>query len=154
MSEQTEWYRNLEIGIDKFKAQLGADARDFFLERFAKIARRVDQFSVDCPQCREYQARMSSILQELSIDVSQITKEKKRNYLGNMNTMLSHLKKAHGLISDGQNTGIWLVLGIGIGAALGATFSNPAIGISAGLGLGLALGVCLDAQARKAGKVI
>ena len=154
MSEQTEWYRNLEINVEALKAQLGADARDFYLERFLKVARRVDGFAEDCQQCREYQVRMVSVQEELSANIAQLLKEQKRNFLGNTSSILTHLKKTHGLISDGQNTGIWLAIGAGVGVALVAAFQNPVIGIAAGVGFGLVIGISLDAQARKAGKVI
>ena len=153
MPEQTEWYNNLKNDVETLKTQMGADARDFYLERFVKIAQRIDAFATDCQQCHEYQAHMDNILKELSADTQQISKEQKRSFLGNMNTILSHLKKTHGLISDGQNTGIWLAIGAGMGIALGAAFENPAIGISIGLSFGLILGISLDARARKAGKV-
>jgi len=154
VTEQTGWYHSLETDVEALKVQLGADARDFYLERFLKVAWRVDGFAEDCQQCREHQFRMVGMQEELSANIAQLLKEHKRNFLGNTSSILAHLKKAHGLISDGQNTGIWLAIGAGIGVALGATFHNPVIGIATGVGLGLVIGISLDAQARKAGKVI
>jgi hypothetical protein len=154
MTEQTEWYRNLSAGVEDIKAQLGADSRDFYFDRFMKIARRVDEFADNCQQCHQYQSHMDSLLKDLAANAPQIPKEQKRTFLGNTNTILSHLKKVHGLISDGQNTGIWLAIGAGIGVALGSAFKNPGIGIGAGVALGLIIGASLDAKARKDGKII
>ncbi|MCL1885585.1 MAG: hypothetical protein FWF98_02310 [Dehalococcoidia bacterium] len=154
MSEQTEWYGNLEAKVETLKAQLGADARDYYLGRFLKIARRIGEFAADCPHCREFQTLMDNMIKDLSYAPTQITKEQKRLFLGNANTILSHLKKTHGLISDGQNTGIFLAIGAGVGVSLGVVFKSPIIGIPAGVALGIVFGAVLDMRARKAGKTI
>ena len=154
MSEQTEWYRNLEAKVEMRKAQLGADARDFYFERFLKAALRVDEFSSGCQQCHEYKSRMDNMQKGLDTNTPQSSKEQRRNFLGNTEAILSHLKKTHGLISSGQNIGIWLAIGTGMGVAIGAVFQSPAIGIPIGVSLGLVIGSILDANARKAGKVI
>ncbi|MCL2281225.1 MAG: hypothetical protein FWC25_01000 [Dehalococcoidia bacterium] len=154
MSEPTEWYHNLETSVETLKIQLGADARDFYLERFLKIARRVDEFAPSCQQCRECQSRMDNMQKDLVANAAQISKEQKRNFLGNIESILSHFKKIHGFISDGQNTAIFMAIGAGFGVALGAAFKNPVLGIPMGVVLGLIIGISLDARARKAGKVI
>ena len=154
MQEQIDWYHNLGITAEKLKAQLGSDARDYYFDRFMKIARRVDEFATNCQHCREYQFRMDNMLEELSISAPYVLKEQKRAFLGSTNFILSHLKKSHGLISDGQNVGIWLAIGVAIGTALGTAFGNPAIGIPIGTGLGIVIGITIDGKARKNGKII
>jgi hypothetical protein len=94
------------------------------------------------------------MLRDLAADAPQILKEQKRAFLGGMEAILSHLKKTHGLISEGQNVGLWLGIGTAIGVALGAGLRNPAIGIPIGVALGLVIGNVLDARAKKEGKVI
>lgn len=154
MPEPTEWYRTLEVSVESLKARLGVDARDYHLDRFLKMARRVDEFAPTCPQCRLYQPEIDRMLRDLAADAPQILKEQKRSFLGGMEAVLSHLHKTHGLISEGQNVGIWLGIGSAIGLALGAGLSNPAIGIPIGVALGLIVGTALDARAKKDGKVI
>jgi len=154
MPEPTEWYRNIETGVESLKSRLGADARDYHLDRFLKMTRRVDEFAPTCPKCRLLQPEIERMLRDLAADAPQIPKEQKRAFLGGMEAILSHLKKTHGLISEGQNVGMWLAIGTAVGVALGAALSNPVIGIPIGVASGLGIGVALDARAKKEGKVI
>jgi len=155
MPEPTEWYRSLETSVESLRARLGqADAKDYHLGRFLNLARRVDEFASTCPKCRLYQPEIDRMLRELAENAPQILTEEKRSFLGNMEAILSHLKKTHGLISEGQNVGLWLAIGAAAGLALGAGLSNPAIGIPIGVALGLIIGNVLDARAKKEGKVI
>jgi hypothetical protein len=154
MSEPTEWYRTIEIGVESLKAQLGRDAQDYHLDRFLKMARRVDEFAASCPKCQLYQPEIDQMLRDLAADAPQIPREQKRKFLGGMEDILNHLKKTHGLISEGQNVGLWLAIGTAAGVALGAAIGNPAIGIPIGVVLGLGVGYFLDARAKKAGRVV
>ena len=155
MPEPTQWYRNIEGSVESLKARIGqADARDYYLERFLKLARRVDEFAPSCNQCHDFQPEIERLLRELAADAPQILKSQKRAFLGGTEVILAHLKKTHGLISEGQNVGFWLAIGTAIGVALGAGLSNPAIGIPVGVALGLVVGSALDARAKKEGKVI
>jgi hypothetical protein len=155
MPESTEWYKTLEISVESLRERIGqADEKDYHLDRFLKIARRVDEFAQDCPKCRLLRPEIDRKVRDLAANAPQILREQKRDFLGRMDSMLTHLRKTHGLISEGQNLGTWLIIGTALGVALGAGLSNPAIGIPIGVGLGLAVGVALDARARREGKVI
>jgi hypothetical protein len=154
MPEPTEWYRNLEVSVESLKAQLGRDAQDYHLDRFLKMARRVDEFAPDCPRCRLYQPEIDQMLRDLAADAPQIPREQKRKFLGGMDDILNHLKKTHGLISEGQNVGLWLGIGTVAGLTLGVVIDNPAIGIPIGVVLGLGVGYFLDSRAKKAGRVV
>jgi len=155
MPEPTEWYRTIEAGVESLKARIGApEARDYHLDRFLKMARRVDEFAPTCPQCRLFQPEIDKMLRDLAAGAPQILKEQKRAFLGGMEAILSHLQKTHGLISEGQNVGLWLAIGTAIGVALGAGLSNPAIGIPIGVAVGGGIGAGLDAKAKREGKVI
>ena len=155
MPEPTEWYRNIEAGVESLTAKLGkADAKDYHLGRFLKIARRVDEFAPTCPKCRLLQPEIDRLLRDLSTGAPEILKEQKRSFLGGMEAILSHLQKIHGLISEGQNLGLWMAIGIAVGVGLGSVLSNPAIGIPIGFVMGLAVGTALDSKAKKEGKVI
>ena len=154
MPEPTEWYRSIETGVESLKARLGADARDYHLDRFLKMNRRVDEFAPTCPKCRLFQPEIERMLRDLAADAPQILKEQKRAFLGGMEAILSHLKKTHGRISEGQNVGLWLGIGALVGVALGAALKNPVIGVPIGVILGLVIGVALDSRAKKEGKVI
>ena len=154
MPEPTEWYRTIEVSVESLRARLGADARDYHLDRFLKMACRVDEFAPTCPKCRLFQPEIDKMLRDLAANAPQILKEQKRTFLGGMEAILSHLQKIHGLISEGQNVGMWLAIGTALGVALGAGFRNPALGIPIGVALGLIIGYALDARAKKEGKVI
>ena len=154
MPEPTEWYRSLETGVESLKAKLGRDVQDYHLGRFLKMARRVDEFAPTCPRCRLYQTEIEQMLLDLAAGAPQILREQKRKFLGGMEVILGNLKKTHGLISEGQNVGLWLGIGTVAGVALGAAIQNPVIGIPIGVLLGLAIGTVLDARAKKEGRVI
>ena len=68
--------------------------------------------------------------------------------------LLKHLQKNHGLLTQGQNIGLWTALSIGLGVALGIALGNTAIGVAIGTALGIAIGSVLDAKAKKEGRVI
>ena len=154
MPEPTQWFLNLQIELESLKSKLGRDAQDYHLDRFLKIARRVDQFEPDCPKCRLIRPQMDQMLRDLAANAPQILHEQKRAFLGQMQDIMSHLRKTHGLVGEGENVGIWLGIGAAIGLALGAGLSNPALGIPIGVALGLIVGTALDARAKKEGKVI
>lgn len=155
MPEPTEWYRNLETAVASAKERIGAaDSRDYHFDRFLKLARRVDEFAPTCPRCKAFQPEMDKMLADMSINAPQISINQKRAYLGGMETVYSHLKKTHGLISEGQNLGLWLAIGTALGVALGAAIQNPMVGIPIGVAIGFAIGNVMDTRAKKEGKVI
>jgi hypothetical protein len=154
MPEPTEWYTLFQTGVESLKSQLGRDAQDYHLDRFLKLARRVDEFAADCPKCKLLRPQMDQMLRDLAANAPQILREQKRSFLGQMQDIMSHLHKTHGLIGEGQNVGTWLAIGTAVGVALGAGLSNPLIGIPTGVVLGLIVGTVLDNKAKKEGKVI
>ena len=154
MPEPTQWFLTIATGVESLKARLGRDAQDYHLDRFLKIARRVDEFEPDCPKCRLIPPQMDQMLRDLAANAPQILKEQKRYFLGQMQDIMSHLRKTHGLIGEGENVGVWLGIGAAIGLALGAGLSNPAIGIPIGVALGLIVGTALDSKAKREGRVI
>ncbi|MCL2140379.1 MAG: hypothetical protein FWH42_01685 [Dehalococcoidia bacterium] len=154
MAEQTEWYHQLTISVEALRAQLGADERDFYFDRFMQVAKRVDSLAFDCNQCQEYQSLMASMVRELGTNVNQILKEQKLKFLGETESILSHMKKDHAFVSDGQYTATWLTIGLVFGLVFGMIIKQPAIAIPIGLALGLVIGLLFDLRARKAGKVI
>ena len=155
MPEPTEWYRNLETAVASAKERIGAaDSRDYHFDRFLKLALRVDEFAPTCPGCKAFQPEMDKMLADMSVNAPLISINQKRAYLGGMETVYSHLKKTHGLISEGQNMGLWLAIGTALGVALGAAIQNPMIGIPIGLAVGFVIGNVMDSRAKKEGKVI
>lgn len=155
MAEATEWYKMLETSVESLRERIGrADEKDYHLDRFLKLARRVDEFADTCPKCRLLRPDIEQMVRDLTANAPHILREQKRAFLGRMDSMLTHLRKTHGLISDSQNLGYGLVIGTAVGAALGSGLRNPAIGVPVGVGVGVAVGVALDARARKKGRVI
>ena len=155
MPEPTEWYSNLEKAVASAKERIGpADSRDYHFDRFLKLARRVDEFAPTCSRCKILQPEMDKMLADMSVNAPQIPINQKRAYLGGMETIYSHLKKTHALISEGQNMGLWLAIGTALGVALGAAIQNPLIGIPIGLAVGFVTGNIMDARAKKEDKII
>jgi hypothetical protein len=68
--------------------------------------------------------------------------------------LISHLKKKHGLVNEGEYLGWSLVIGLIAGGVVGFIIGNtpPATGV--GLALGAVVGLILDVRAKKTGRVI
>ena len=71
----TIWYDNLEASCATIKHLLKEEARDYSLNRFLRIARRVDEYANSCPHCRESQLQMESLLNEISANIDQLSKD-------------------------------------------------------------------------------
>lgn len=117
---------------------------------------RVDSFSAVCGECQALRQHLTKLAEDLrdSVQVSdmvQMPKERRKSYLKTINNTIKHLQREHHLITEGQNFGIWLASGAGIGVALGTGMGNVASGIPFGIGLGMAIGAALDTKARKEG---
>ena len=48
----------------------------------------------------------------------------------------------------GSMIGVWIALGVGIGAALAPVFNNIGIGVALGAGVGVAIGAALESRNR------
>ena len=153
MENTCDWAEELVRKVNSATAGLDRrDSRELQVERFVKLIRRVGSYS-DCPDCQGLKPLIISLAAKLE-RAPLMDKAKKRDYLGQLGGVVTHLQKKHGLVGEGQYLAIWMSLGTAAGMALGATLSNPGVGMVLGLAVGLSLGAAMDARAKKDGKVI
>ncbi|MEN8614256.1 hypothetical protein ABFB09_03085 [Dehalogenimonas sp. THU2] len=125
------------------------------LDMVLQVIRRLEALSADCDFC----AGHPQITDQLTEALNSFDREKWRiddwkTYYRLIDNTVKHLKEAHQLVEEGENMGMWIALGTGIGVALGAAFDNVGAGIVIGIAIGTAFGASLDAVAHKQGKVI
>ncbi|MCR3956483.1 MAG: hypothetical protein NUK57_09310 [Gudongella sp.] len=119
------------------------------------IAFRFNEFSDDCKDCKTLLKDMDSYLRKLNEKNTDFDRDTLKDHFKRKSKYVAHLNRTHDLIQMGQNTGLWVSLGVSIGVVLGlTTFDNLALGIPIGMSIGLLIGTSKDALARKQGKVI
>lgn len=119
-----------------------------------RIATRFDEFSGECKECKAMLKDMEMYLRKLK-DMDSIDKVTLKEHFKIKSKYVGHLNRNHELIQWGQNTGLWMSLGVSIGVVLGlTTFDNIALGIPIGISIGLLIGTSKDALAKKQNKVI
>ncbi len=120
-----------------------------------RIALRFDEFSDDCNECKTMSKDLDQYLKRLKDMKGEIAKDDLKDHFKRKSKYVAHLNKNHGLIQMGQNTGLWMSLGVSIGIVLGlTTFDNFAMGLPIGISMGLLIGSSKDALAKKQDKVI
>ncbi|WP_409229039.1 hypothetical protein [Gudongella sp. SC589] len=120
-----------------------------------RLSIRFDEFSDECSECRAMLKDMDLYLKKLNDRDAEIDKDFLKDHFKRKSKYVAHLNKNHELIQMGQNTGLWMSLGVSIGVVLGlTTFDNLAIGIPIGMSIGLLIGSAKDALAKKQDKVI
>ena len=155
----SQWYNRIASDISGYQLTLGPkDSKKYRLDKFLRIAKRVDEFSDICADCQFHQREIDKMVQNFSMMIQTRDKEGFKEYAGSIEKLTEHLKKAHNLVEKGHymgmGVGIGMAVGAGIGTALGAALDNPGIGTGIGAGLGLLIGAILDKRARDEGKVI
>ena len=155
----SQWYNRIASDISGYQLTLGPkNARKYRLDQLLRIARRIDDFSGICAECKGYQQEISTLVQGMSMMVQMPDKEATKKYFQVVEKLTGHLKNVHRLVDKGHYTGmgigIGMAIGAGFGTALGAALDNPGIGTGIGAGLGLAIGAFFDKKARDEGKVI
>jgi len=159
MEVGSQWYNRIASEISQYTVPSGRkDVKKYKLDFLLRVARRVDDFSQTCDECRTHQKEIEGLVQELDFLIQRPDRQQHRKYKKNVFNITEHLKKVHKLVDKGHymgmGIGIGMAIGAGIGAALGAVLDSPGIGTGIGVGLGLAVGAYLDRKAREEGRVI
>ncbi len=154
MEIDNNWYNDVVKEIDKHKGRFTkGDYKKYKLDLLLRVARRVASFSVDCSECQNLQIEIKKLAENLD-NLIQSSKEERKIYFITIDNVIKHLQKHHELIVEEENIGIWVTIGIVIGAALGNLLDNIGAGIAFGIVIGGAIGFYLDDKAKKDGKVI
>ncbi len=155
METRSDWYNQIVSKIRLHKDSLSKkNYKKYKLDLLLRVAARVDGFSSTCGESRRFQQEITKITHDLANLVQMPNKEARQSYFKTINDIMKHLQKNHGLLTQGQNIGLWVTLSIGLGVLLGVIFRNTAIGVAIGTALGVAIGSALDAKAKKEGRVI
>ncbi|HZH92719.1 MAG TPA: hypothetical protein VFD79_01340 [Tissierellaceae bacterium] len=137
------------------KDHKGQTLRKLDTKLLRRIALRFDEFSDDCNECKTMSKDLDQYLKRLKDMKGEIAKDDLKDHFKKKSKYVAHLNKNHGLIQMGQNTGLWMSLGVSIGIVLGlTTFDNFAMGLPIGISIGLLIGSSKDALAKKQDKVI
>jgi len=142
-------------GVFLVVARIGIKLLGLQLSRLLlKVAGRVDEFFAICGECQLLQPEVKRLVDELGNLVQFHEKEARKRYNRSLSDIVKHLQKTHKLVRKGQNLGIWMASGTGIGVAIGAALDNVGIGPGLGVGIGFAIGGYLDKKAEREGRVI
>jgi hypothetical protein len=159
MEVGSQWYNRIAAEISQYTVPPGRkDVKKYKPDLLLRVARRVDDFSQTCDECRTYQKEIEGLVQELDLLVQKPDRQQHRKYTKAVFNITEHLKKVHKLVDKGHYVGIGISIGMavgaGIGAALGAAFDNPGLGTGVGIALGAGVGAYLDRKAKEEGRVI
>jgi hypothetical protein len=149
----SEWYSQISRRLGELKHKLlPRDVKEYQIDKLLSISRRVDEFSAVDPACREYRQEIDAMVTELySAPLSQA---RNKYQMWKIGELISHLKKKHGLVNEGEYLGWSLVIGLIAGGVVGFIIGNTPPATGAGLALGAVVGLILDARAKKTGRVI
>lgn len=125
-----------------------------------RIAARLASF--ECKECDAHLESLCSYVETLLN--SQFDHKDIRQYKKKVVAILLHLQKRHGLVQKDYYIGVFMSMGMSVGAGLGLVFgilndgNMVLLGLPIGAGLGLSFGVAIgaakDAEAKKKGLVI
>jgi len=155
MEAHSVWYDKIAKQINLHRETLDKkEAKKYKLDLLLKVAGRVDEFFAICGECQLLQPEVKRLVDELGNLVQFPEKEARKRYNRSLSDIVKHLQKTHKLVRKGQNLGIWMAIGTGIGVAIGAALDNVGIGPGLGVGIGFAIGGYLDKKAEREGRVI
>ena len=154
MEVHSDWYNRIAKEISSRKDALSrSEYKKYKLDLLLRLAKRVDSFSSICGECQMSQQEIKSLTEDLG-NLPMMSKEGRKSYFSTINNMVKHMQKHHKLINEGQNFGIWMAIGTGVGVAIGAGSDNVGAGMPIGLAIGIVIGGLMDAKAKREGKVI
>ena len=155
MEVHNAWYDKIAGEIALHQQNLSKkEAKKYKLDLLLRVAKRVADFSPECGGCQLSQQEITTLTQDLGNLLQMPDKGGRRRYLKKINRIVKHLQSEHKLVTRGQNVGLWIAIGSGIGVALGAGMDNVGGGIPIGIAIGTAIGIALDAKAKKEDRVI
>jgi len=113
LNETEELFRENLKGISE------KDVRFYRLEEFWRNVQRLDQFSNDCPVCREMHSGVRETIAGMN-DAVKNPGKKRRKFDRALSTLASHMTEEHGFLPPYYFTYRWSALGLPAGALVGA----------------------------------
>ncbi len=143
---------DISMRLDELKGRLTLpETKEYQVERLGRLVRKIDDISPACQDCGRLRAQAARLVDMLG--TTPLTRAENRTYLFTMAELVSHLKKQHHLVNEGEYLAVGMVVGLVAGATL-AFFVHSLFATVGGLALGAVAGAWLDSRARRAGRVI
>jgi hypothetical protein len=153
ITEPSVWSQNIARTISDLKCRLKpGQVKEYQLDLLVRLAKRCDYLARGCASCQDYKKQIDGILPYL-VNIP-LSKVRSKEYLRMTGCLITHLKKAHHLASDGQNLSIWLGVGLIAGGVTGLVAGNPSLGATIGLVSGATIGLLLDYRLKLKGRII
>lgn len=142
--------------IDEIIKDIGEkNSKRFSFDQLKRIIKRLSEFSGNCKECENYLIKLDEHIEKLKAKHGSLDKSDLKEHSYIQQSIISHLMKAHKLITEGYYLGTFLPMGMSLGLVFGLLLSkNIGLGIPIGLCLGVAIGTSLDADAKKKGLTI
>ena len=95
MGIDNNWYNDIVKEIDKHKGRFTRrDYKKYKLDLLLRVAKRVASFSVDCPECQNFQIEIKKHAENLD-DLVQSSKEERKSYSRTIDNAIKHLQEHH-----------------------------------------------------------
>jgi hypothetical protein len=114
----SEWYEGTVHKLEELKQKLlPREVKEYQLDKLQRLSLRFDEFATGDEACRRYQQVVDGMLTEL--EKAPLPNDRNKIYLCTIGDMVSHLKKAHHMVNDGEYLGLWLAFGLVLGSIAG-----------------------------------
>jgi hypothetical protein len=153
ITEPDAWSEDIARTMGELKCRLKpGQVKEYQLDLLVRLAKRCDHLARGCASCQDYEKQIDNFLPHL-VNIP-MPKLWSKEYLRMVGCLITHLKKAHHLASDGQNLSIWLGIGLIAGGVTGLATGNPSLGATIGLVSGGTIGLLLDYRLKLEGRII
>ncbi len=146
MGKLKVWSQGIKRTIKEQKKDIyKQDFKFFKIDRFEKIAERIDQYSDNCTECENFKIEIESISKRLSEYINGSPRER-LEYEKRSEIILKHLQNKHGLVRAGYYSAVYSLAGFSSGIlilTLIAYLINPVFwkfGLLAGFTVGIIAG--------------
>jgi len=144
---------NQSDNLDNLVTFSPKESKKFRINLLFRIITRLKDFSDSCPECRTFLPEMEKFSFE-SAKLKLASKDDLKHYFKRIDAVVKHLREKHKLITQDENTGIWLGIGVALGTSVGVSTDNIGVGVALGISLGIAIGKSLDSKAKKENRII
>ncbi len=158
------WYDKIEIQVDKNIEKLyKKDYKFYQVDTFLKLAKKIDEFSVDCIECKSLKKKAEDVSENLDTYLNGEIALRRR-YEKTLNEIGNHVKKVHKVFPKQYNLYSFSFFGIIAGMGLGwlitwlidDTYLKGGLifGFTIGLIVGRIIGKIRDKELLKEGRVL
>jgi hypothetical protein len=125
MNTKSDWLNNMQKQIDLLRNTLSEkDYKKYKLRLLLCIAERLYQFYSTCGQCHIFRQDISALVQDIGNPTHMPERDRQKSYFKSIDNITNYLQKQHKLVIIGYYIDIAIVIGSGIGVALGAALEK------------------------------